>query len=272
MKIRTLASIAVLLLLTGSATGLAAEPLEEKPSSAEIVEQDRERIRDHLREVERQLRARDVSHLPADLQRARERNIERLRTYRKRGVFPHNTIVPERRPIFIDEEGRHCAVGYLMKESGWADEARSIAERENLAYLPNMKSPEVEQWVRQSGLTATEATLIQPTYCHRDVDYGTGRCGDYDTGTDTGEPQPDSGSSPDGQSTGDGDSGGSETDADSENDDDHTDASWSDASDDDRPADEPDSACSITSSPQPPLGALLLLLLATLPAILPRPR
>lgn len=267
MKIRTLASLAVLLLLTGSATNLAAEPLEEKPSSAEIVEQDRERIRDHLREVERQLRARDVSHLPADLQRARDRNIERLQTYRKRGVFPHNTIVPERRPIFIDEEGRHCAVGYLMKKSGWADQARSIAERENLAYLPNMKSPEVEQWVRQSGLTATEATLIQPTYCHLDTGYGSGRCGDYDTGTDTGP-------SPDGQSTEDDDSGGSETDATSENDDrddDHTDASWSDASDDDQSDNQTDSACSITSSPQPPLG-LLLLALATLPAILPRPR
>ena len=57
-----------------------------------------------------------------------------------------------------------------MIESGWEQEARRIHERENLAYLPEMASPEVGEWVAQSGLTAEEAARIQPTYesCYDD--------------------------------------------------------------------------------------------------------
>lgn len=132
--------------------------------SQPVVEKDRKRIQTHLKRVEQKLRARDVSHLTPAEQRARERNLDRLHAYWKRGVFPHNTETDNRTPIFIDDDGRDCAVAHLMRESGWRREARSIAEDENLKRLPNMESPEVQAWVEESGLTADEATMIQPSY------------------------------------------------------------------------------------------------------------
>lgn len=128
------------------------------------VTADRVRIRAHLAEVETELRARDVSHLAPELQAERKRNIERLHEYRVAGVFPHNTYVPGRTPVFIDAEDRACAVGHLIIESGHEDAARRIASRENLARLPDMRSPEVAAWLATSGLTAAEATRIQPSY------------------------------------------------------------------------------------------------------------
>jgi len=151
--------------IIGAAALLATIVMVPAISSAEsVVEQDRERIRQHLRSVEAQLRSKDVSHLPAEQRRARERNLDRLHHYWKQGEFPINTLTDERSPVFIDPMGRECAVGYLMVESGWEKEARAIARRENLKRLPNMQSPEVADWLEQSGLTAQEATRIQPGY------------------------------------------------------------------------------------------------------------
>lgn len=156
MRRRTAAFVATWLVFAWATTTLAAEP--------SVVERDRRQIRAHLAQVEQFLRNRDVSHLSPELREAREQNLDRLRAYRQRGEFPRNTHTNEERPVFIDRDGTHCAVGYLMKESGWAAEARHVADRENLAYLPDMQSPEVEAWVARSGLTAREASLVQPTY------------------------------------------------------------------------------------------------------------
>lgn len=129
-----------------------------------IVEEDRIRITAHLVQVEDKLRHRDVSHLSQELQAQRLRNLDFLREYIEVGEYPRNTHVPGIRPVFIDADGRLCAVGHLMVESGWEEEAQAISERENLQYLLEMTSPEVGVWVEQSGLTAEEAALIQPSY------------------------------------------------------------------------------------------------------------
>jgi hypothetical protein len=87
-----------------------------RPSSEDL---DRERIRTHLSEVERLLRARDVNGLSPELRHARARNLDELHAYWMRGVFPRNHDFPEHRvPYFIDAEGRACAVGHLMIASG----------------------------------------------------------------------------------------------------------------------------------------------------------
>lgn len=138
-------------------------PLTITAESA-VVTADRVRIQAHLAAVETELRARDVSHLAPELQAERTRNIRQLHEYRQAGVFPHNTYVSGRTPVFIDAEDRACAVGHLIIESGHEDAARRIASRENLARLPEMRSPEVTAWLATSGLTAAEATRIQPSY------------------------------------------------------------------------------------------------------------
>ncbi|MFY0535752.1 hypothetical protein [Nannocystis pusilla] len=131
------------------------------------VDADRWRIQQHLAAVETELRARDTSHLPPALQAERARNLDRLHVYRVAGLFPHNSeFIGARVPFFIDEDGVACAVGHLVIESGYAEVAVEIAERENNARLLDMTHPALSGWIAQSGLTAEECAQIQPRYCN----------------------------------------------------------------------------------------------------------
>jgi MYXO-CTERM domain-containing protein len=135
-------------------------------SSAEsgVVLADQARIREHLSSVEAYLRRQDTSRLTAAQREARAKNIAHLHEYWTAGVFPRNTLRTYPTPIFIDPAGRACAVGYLMIESGWEEAARKVARQENLAYVNDIQTPEVAQWLAQSGLSAQEAAWIQPSY------------------------------------------------------------------------------------------------------------
>ncbi|WP_434420023.1 Kazal-type serine protease inhibitor family protein [Nannocystis pusilla] len=136
------------------------------------IEADRARIQNHLETVETELRARDTSHLPPALQAERARNLDRLHDYRLAGLFPRNPeFIGERVPFFIDEDGVACAVGHLVIESGFADVAGEIAERENNARLLGMTHPALSGWIAQSGLTAEECARIQPAYCGCSSEY-----------------------------------------------------------------------------------------------------
>ena len=123
------------------------------------------RIRAHLAQVERELLAADVSHLTPQQRASRMHHIAVLRQYRERGVFPHNHVTDERTPVFIDEHDTHCAVGYLLKQSGQGELARRIATERNLARVPELaEEPELAAWLQEAGLTVAEAARIQPTY------------------------------------------------------------------------------------------------------------
>ena len=125
---------------------------------------DKETIQQHLELVESGLRERDVSHLSPTLQKARIQNLNTLRVYWKKGVFPRNTHHEARTPYFIDDEGRTCAMAQLLIDSGYEEEAVRISQRENYSYVHDMKSPELAQWLETSGLTLQEAAWIQPNY------------------------------------------------------------------------------------------------------------
>src|SRR5262249_26034069 len=130
------------------------------------IEADRARIQRHLADVERELRARDVSDMPEDPRRARAANLDRLHEYWVKGVFPHNdSFVGRRVPFFIDAEGRACAVAYLPLESGGTEAAHDVAAGMNNARVHDMTSPALAQWLARSGLTLEEAARIQPDYC-----------------------------------------------------------------------------------------------------------
>jgi hypothetical protein len=122
------------------------------------------RLRVHLEYVERLLRAADTSALAPDLQRARAHNLELLHAYHRRGVFPANHTVPGRRPHFIDEAGRICAVGYLIEQTAGRALAEAINARHEWSYLPDIHGAEVEQWIASSGLSVRELAMIQPSY------------------------------------------------------------------------------------------------------------
>lgn len=138
-----------------------AQDEAEATRAAEVA-----RIRTHLMRVEEELLSADVRHLSLAQRENRAHNIEVLRAYRNRGVFPHNhQVAGDRVPVFIDEHGTHCAVGFLIAQSGREELAQRIAHERNLARVPDLVDiPELVEWLDDAGLTIDEAARIQPAY------------------------------------------------------------------------------------------------------------
>lgn len=123
------------------------------------------RIATHLSFVHALLEARDDSGMPAELRAARRKHLARLREYIDTGVFPVNVRYRDQnRPCFIDDDGRICAVGYLVEQSA----GRVVAERINTAFqyafISQMHSREIDDWIASSGLSRLEVAMIQPCY------------------------------------------------------------------------------------------------------------
>jgi hypothetical protein len=97
------------------------------------------------------------------LRRERMINLARLQAYQLRGVFPHNEHA-RALPVFVDAHNNACAVGYLMRASGWDKAVRHVQQRNNYVYVLDIHSGPVLEWILQSGLTREEAALIQPAY------------------------------------------------------------------------------------------------------------
>lgn len=95
----------------------------------------------------------------------RAENLKRLAVYRDCGQFPLNEGHADHAvPIFVDRHDTACAVGHLMRESGWEEQVDSIARENLLACLTDVRRGAAVDWTLQSGLTAEEAALIQPGY------------------------------------------------------------------------------------------------------------
>ncbi|WP_327636831.1 hypothetical protein OHB24_00135 [Kribbella sp. NBC_00482] len=112
----------------------------------------------HLWSAEFQIRHRSS----ADPERLR--NLDVLRDYRKSRAFPRNDTGLPSTPYFVDRDGRHCAVGHLMRESGEHDAVRRIAATANLARIDDMDPAVLADWTKRSGLTKRELARIQPQY------------------------------------------------------------------------------------------------------------
>ncbi|TCC17218.1 hypothetical protein [Kribbella sindirgiensis] len=110
--------------------------------------------------VEHELRRRPSS----DPERLR--NLDVLRAYRKSRAFPRNDTTLANTPYFVDRDGRHCAVGHLMRMSGDEDAVRRIAAEANLARIDDMDPAVLADWMQRSGLTKRELARIQPGYPH----------------------------------------------------------------------------------------------------------
>jgi hypothetical protein len=91
--------------------------------------------------------------------------LRRLVYYRDRAMFPQNEGQANHAvPIFVDAHDTACAVGQLMRWSGWSDYVAAIQHTNNLVYVPDATRSAVAEWVLTSGLTLEEAALIQPAY------------------------------------------------------------------------------------------------------------
>jgi hypothetical protein len=95
----------------------------------------------------------------------RHLQMRRLAAYRDRGLFPLNEgQAIHAVPIFVDRHDTACAVGQLMRWSGWQQAVADIQELNNLVYVPDAHHTSLASWILTSGLTLEEAALIQPAY------------------------------------------------------------------------------------------------------------
>lgn len=125
---------------------------------------DAELIQTHLLAVHKILSASDISHLNEQQRRNRQKSLEQLYQYALRGDFPQNLVFNGRIPVFIDPRGVHCAVGYLIAQSGHQALSSHISANMNFCYIRDMHDPALKEWIAQSGFTANELAWIQPAY------------------------------------------------------------------------------------------------------------
>ena len=107
----------------------------------------------------------------------RQNMIEVLTSYYQRLLFPINTVSREATPVFVDELGTHCAVGYLLHVSGHDNVVQKISEENNLGYVNeiNHQYTELGIWAVEYGFTIDELAWIQPIYgfeCNPEIQLG----------------------------------------------------------------------------------------------------
>jgi hypothetical protein len=125
---------------------------------------ERLRLQTHLAYVEALLRSRPRPSLSPDQKTRRSAMLDALRQYWMTGQFPRNTEVSGRSPVFIDEQGRLCAVGHLVAVSAGRHLAERIDSRYHLADVREIEMPVLDQWARRHGFTRRELAMIQPMY------------------------------------------------------------------------------------------------------------
>lgn len=141
-----------------------AHAIKAPTGKARIFTSDRDYVQAHLESVLPILRAARVGHLNVAQYRSRLYLIGLLDHYRQAGSFPLNYCRKERIPVFIDEHGTHCAVGYLMQQTGHEELALRIAMTDNYAWVKDIRDPELPTWQEASGFSLDELKLIQGAY------------------------------------------------------------------------------------------------------------
>lgn len=124
-----------------------------------------ERMHAHLSHMRATLGARAATR--PELQARRAELLGYLDEYIQEGITPVNTRLPWRTPVFIDERGDICAVGYLIERStGSRALPERIAEGHRYDFLEDIAAamPEVRAWAEGSGFTLDELASIQPGY------------------------------------------------------------------------------------------------------------
>lgn len=121
-------------------------------------------IQTHLYFALKLLKSADTRGLSTRQTANREHLITVLDDYRLQNMFPVNYYLSERIPVFIDEQNRHCAVGYLLQQTGYENLALKLAAADNYIWVKDIREPEVLAWQEQSGFTLEELKLIQGAY------------------------------------------------------------------------------------------------------------
>lgn len=122
------------------------------------------RIKTHLEFVIDLLKKEDTSDLSTSQIENRWELIALLEDYKEAGVFPKNRHFETRRPVFIDEDGTLCAVGYLIAQTEGLEAAEEINRHHKFDYIKDIEPKLIDDWLTANGLTKNEAAMIQPMY------------------------------------------------------------------------------------------------------------
>lgn len=137
----------------------AAIVAAQDPGAARV---DRDAAIRHYAAVEGEMR---LAPAPADAGIAARRVlvIDALRDYRERSDFGINRAYDGSRvPLFVDDDGRRCAVAWLLDRTGHGDLTLAIQRRCNQAWVAELAGdPALQSWLASHGLTAEEAVRIQ---------------------------------------------------------------------------------------------------------------
>lgn len=122
------------------------------------------RMHAHLAYIRGQLAARPATR--PELEQNRQRLLGYLDEYIAKNITPKNTHLPWRTPVFIDDDGRICAVGYLIERSAGRAVPEEVARTHRYDLLEDIATamPEVRAWIEASGFTLEELASIQPGY------------------------------------------------------------------------------------------------------------
>jgi hypothetical protein len=122
------------------------------------------RMKTHLEFVRAELAKKPATR--PELETKRAQLLGYLDDYIAKGTTPENTRLPWRSPVFIDDFGTICAVGYLIERSVGREVAEKIASAHRYEFLEDIAAamPDVQQWVEASGFTLDELASIQPGY------------------------------------------------------------------------------------------------------------
>lgn len=94
----------------------------------------------------------------------RRQNIARLRSYMQAGAFPENRVRPGRLNVFVDANGRLCAVANLLALSGHRVLVDRVSRANNFVRFADVATGPLVDWALSSGLTREEIVRIQEPY------------------------------------------------------------------------------------------------------------
>ena len=134
------------------------------PKGTIKFDSDLERISLHLKLVCKVLVNQTPNNLSENQLKNRYALILELLDYANNSIFPENLFHQKRTPYFVDYKNVHCAVGYLMKQSGYEDLVLKIKKEHNYDYVKDIDTKGVLEWSVEQGFSIDELKWIQPTY------------------------------------------------------------------------------------------------------------
>ena len=105
----------------------------------------------------------------AQLASRRAQMIDRLHAYAEAGVFPRNVDKVGLARVFVDGDGRRCAVANLIWLDGHDDLVRQTAKADNAVRVAYVDEGPLHDWVLGSGFTREEIDQIQEPDFRYDV-------------------------------------------------------------------------------------------------------